>query len=340
VNAAGGATPGMLAQAVGQGFFTGAVMGSVEAAGQLVGEMLTAANGLSFAGRAQMMGAIEQQSSKLAGLRMGGALTEAISPIGCNANNFLEACFTGEMLLDVEGGKKRAYAIRRGDKLWSRSEFEPEGPLALKEVEEVFVQKARIWNLRVGGQLIRTTGEHPFWVENHFGWKPVRELRAGDWLRTRDGALVSVESVEDTREETTVYNWRIADYHTYFVSATEGDASVWAHNICRAGSSLGGPGKVENVIENMSDVASKYQEQITGLRRGKAYVVDGVKFDGFKNGTLLEAKGLGYESLMNNPGVNNGLANRLLSQAQRQLNAAKGVTIEWHAAEANFSSLR
>jgi hypothetical protein len=184
VNAAGGATPAMMAQAVGQGFFTGAVMGSLEAAGQLVSEMLTAANGLSFAGQAQMMGAIEQQTSKLAGLRMGGALTEALSPVGCNVNNILQACFTGEMLLDVEGGKKRADAIRVGDKLWSRNEFDPDGPLALKAVEEVFVRVSPVLHLRVGGQVLRTTGEHPFWTANRGRWLPARELAVGDHLRS------------------------------------------------------------------------------------------------------------------------------------------------------------
>jgi hypothetical protein len=55
-------------------------------------------------------------------------------------------------------------------------------------------------------------------------------LRIGDLLLTRGGQLVAVEGVADSGEVTTVYNWRIADYHTYFVSATDDGASVWAHN--------------------------------------------------------------------------------------------------------------
>jgi hypothetical protein len=89
-----------------------------------------------------------------------------------------------------------------------------------------------VWNLRVGGQLLRTTGEHPFWVENRGHWLMARELTVGDWLRTRDGSLVSVESVEDAGIIETVYNWRVADYHTYYVSGAEGGVSVWAHNVC------------------------------------------------------------------------------------------------------------
>jgi hypothetical protein len=60
--------------------------------------------------------------------------------------------------------------------------------------EERFVRQAGIWNLRVGGQLLRTTGEHPFWVESREGgrWLMAKELKEGDWLRTREGSLVVV----------------------------------------------------------------------------------------------------------------------------------------------------
>jgi hypothetical protein len=60
--------------------------------------------------------------------------------------------------------------------------------------------------------MLRTTAEHPFWVENRGGWLAAWELRIGDLLRTRDGSLVSVEGVADSGEETTVYNWRVQDY--------------------------------------------------------------------------------------------------------------------------------
>jgi hypothetical protein len=54
--------------------------------------------------------------------------------------------------------------------------------------------------------------------------------RVGDLLLTQDGKIVPVEEVESSGKIETVYNFRVADYHTYFVSATEDGASVWAHN--------------------------------------------------------------------------------------------------------------
>jgi intein/homing endonuclease len=88
--------------------------------------------------------------------------------------------------------------------------------------------------LHVGGQVIRTTPEHPFWVQGE-GWLPAGQLRVGDLLVGHDGRWVEVEDVLDTGEYETVYNLRIADYHTYFVGTPEWGFSVWAHNQSCAG---------------------------------------------------------------------------------------------------------
>ena len=45
-----------------------------------------------------------------------------------------------------------------------------------------------------------------------------------------DGQLLSLDSIEMTDKLQTVYNMRIADYHTYFVGCDEWGFSVWAHN--------------------------------------------------------------------------------------------------------------
>ena len=46
-------------------------------------------------------------------------------------------------------------------------------------------------------------------------------------LTTPGGLLVPVEGVANSGAVETVYNWRIADHHTYFVSADEWGVSVW-----------------------------------------------------------------------------------------------------------------
>jgi hypothetical protein len=140
-------------------------------------------------------------------------------------------CFTREMLIDCEGGKRPAYTIKEHDLIWSRNEFDPSGPLELKEVQEVFTRVALINNVHVAGQVIRTTVEHPFFVIGK-GWTPAKALKIGDMLTTPGGLLVPVEGVANSGAVETVYNWRIADHHTYFVSADEYGVSLWAHNAC------------------------------------------------------------------------------------------------------------
>jgi hypothetical protein len=64
------------------------------------------------------------------------------------------------------------------------------------------------------------------------GWRCADELQPGDLLRSHDGKWTPVDAVTDAGEVTTVYNVRIAEYHTYFVGSREWGWSVWAHNDC------------------------------------------------------------------------------------------------------------
>jgi hypothetical protein len=110
-----------------------------------------------------------------------------------------------------------------------RDEFNLEGPVEAKVVEEVFAREGLVWRLRVNGRVIETTAEHPFFVAGR-EWVPCHELQVGDRIATESGAWVAVEAVEDTGEWKTVYNLRVADHHTYFVGCQEWGFSVWAHN--------------------------------------------------------------------------------------------------------------
>jgi hypothetical protein len=85
--------------------------------------------------------------------------------------------------------------------------------------------------VHVNGKVIRTTGEHPFYVWGR-GWIAAKALVKGDLLRRKDGTFAVVEEVFDTGVEETVYNCTVADYHTYFVGGEDWGFSVWAHNTC------------------------------------------------------------------------------------------------------------
>jgi len=54
-------------------------------------------------------------------------------------------------------------------------------------------------------------------------------LLVGDRIALEDG-WAEVEGLVDTGSWETVYNFRIAEFHTYFVGCDEWGFSVWAHN--------------------------------------------------------------------------------------------------------------
>jgi hypothetical protein len=111
----------------------------------------------------------------------------------------------------------------------SRDQHDVEGVVEPKVVEEVFAGLAKVIQVHVGGQVISPTEAHPFWVQGK-GWLPARELIAGDRLLGHDGQSAVVEKVVDPDQWVTVYNLRVADFHTYFVGCDEWGFSVWAHN--------------------------------------------------------------------------------------------------------------
>jgi hypothetical protein len=87
--------------------------------------------------------------------------------------------------------------------------------------------------------------------------------------------------------------------------------------------------------EAMSGCAAAYKQQITGRAAGSVYEVNGVKFNGYANGALQEAKGPGYASFVKNGEFQPYFrgAQGLVDQAMRQLAAAGGTPITWSVAE-------
>jgi hypothetical protein len=143
--------------------------------------------------------------------------------------DFLTNCFAAGTPILWEGGSKAVEEFKPGDRVWARNETDAEAPAELREIEECYVNMAEIWHLHVGGQVIRTTGPHPFWVVGR-GWVPTNELRAGDLLVGRDGRFVPIEDILATGVVETVYNFRVAEHHTYFVGSEAWQLDVWAHN--------------------------------------------------------------------------------------------------------------
>jgi hypothetical protein len=205
--------------------------------------------------------------------------------------NFAVACFTAgtPLVVDFEGGSRPIEEIEVGDYVLARSEFDPDGPLELKRVEEKFIRTALVMELVVQDQLIKTTAEHPFYVPARQAFVPAGELKAGDQLVSHDGRLIQIASVCSTEAVSTVYNLRVADHHTYFVGGSIWGWDVWVHNAkCLLRGGLGSDeirGRSGTVVggENLPVVNGPWLQNGAGLIPGQvAEKLRGRKFASFK----------------------------------------------------------
>jgi hypothetical protein len=137
--------------------------------------------------------------------------------------------------------------VKRHELVVARDESDPGARLALRQVDEVYERMAyglTIVTLRSSTgmvQTLHTTSEHPVYVPGR-GWVVCRELKEGDELTEPFGAITTVISArhETHREGVLVYNFRVADSHTYFVRELGSTAEpVWVHNSdCAGGNTL------------------------------------------------------------------------------------------------------
>ncbi|MFM8933353.1 MAG: polymorphic toxin-type HINT domain-containing protein, partial [Gemmataceae bacterium] len=151
-----------------------------------------------------------------------------------NASQVVRPCFAAGTPIRTTSGSILIENLKVGDTVLSRNEFDPNGQVDEKIVEDVFVRSAPILNVVVQGRVIRTTAEHPFWVDGK-GWTAAGELKAGDNLLTVDKSKLPVENVSETGDTEIVYNFRVADWHTYFVGNENWNFEVWVHNACGPG---------------------------------------------------------------------------------------------------------
>ena len=112
---------------------------------------------------------------------------------------------------------------------------EETGEYAYKEVVRTFVNTTEeithvtISNSEGVQEVIDSTPQHPFYVEGK-GWVEASALHAGMTIWFANGTKGTVEDIsnEGLEEPVTVYNFEVADFHTYFV----GECGVLVHNTC------------------------------------------------------------------------------------------------------------
>ncbi len=213
--------------------------------------------------------------------QFGGDLGRQIGEIGgAIFGGMIEPpCFAAGTPIMTPDGAKPIEQLRAGNLVLSSPEGDADGPVSPQRVQEVFERSSPLYDIQVGGRLIRTTPEHPFYVQNK-GWTAAISLVSGDLLRSHDGQWVAVESACLSDEVAPVYNLRVEECHTYFVGSEQWGFSVWVHNSCN------GPNQreIDQVTKEIDDLQGKIdsierasQEQIDkggigeGYNLGKSY---------------------------------------------------------------------
>ena len=195
-------------------------------------------------------------------MQSGKWLAELEKPILIIQEGLAKACFATGTKLWTPQGYRAIEEIRAGDSVFSRDEWNPATPVEAKVVEEVFQRFARVLDLRVAGQSIRTTGEHPFYAAG-LGWTPANELQSGMELLTASGEWVRVDGLDDTGEWEVVYNLRVADHHTYFVGDQDWGWAAWAHNLCW-GDAITNSGKDQQAVDEHKSMNKNWPGKIHG----------------------------------------------------------------------------
>ena len=166
----------------------------------------------------------------------GGAVATAI---GGQLSGLGLACFTADTRVWTADGLRRISEIVVGAMV---EVYDPETrEVVMAPVCETLVHHDHpLWHLRIYGDVVTTTAEHPFLTPS--GWLRADELRSGIAVVTPSGLEVVEES--QAREDTaTVYNLHV-DHpaHTYLI----GTARWVVHNMKKAYEGYGASGAIVN----------------------------------------------------------------------------------------------
>ena len=234
------------------GAITGAIMGGIGGAGALFGKTLTCGTKLAnfvsttakiSIGMSTVMGGfdtlamglgmidpdnpITALNSKLHQSKLYNAFQVGVTAVATftGAASATMACFIAGTMVLTAAGLVAIENIRAGDVVISTNPDTLD--TAEKTVLETYVRQVdKLVHLTINGEKIVTTIDHPFYVQNR-GFINAGNLLTGDTLISVNGEDLLVPSCYiEEREHTTVYNFQVEDYHTYFV----GECGVWVHN--------------------------------------------------------------------------------------------------------------
>ena len=145
------------------------------------------------------------------------AALKALKGLGKGAvKECVTACFPAGTPVAVADGYRNIEDIRVGDLVWAWEQEHQN--LALKAVVSTSQREAHaLVEVHVGSEVLQATPEHPFLLATH-EWQLAGQLAVGDELLRSDRVSMPVRQlVHQTEQPATVYNFEVADWHTYLV---------------------------------------------------------------------------------------------------------------------------
>lgn len=173
-------------------------------------------------------------------------------------------------------------------------------------------------HISVGNETVTTTPNHPFFTIQKEFVKAV-ELRAGDILCTVNGEYVIVEQVQHEILESPVkvYNFRVAENHTYYVGKTSvgvhnaqcGETEGSGENNTGSGSQEGNTSALDKARNIAKQVKDRNGAPLKGYKGGRIYknipleegaqkLPDGVNYKEYDVNPYVKGKNRGAERIV------------------------------------------
>ncbi|WP_309893694.1 SpvB/TcaC N-terminal domain-containing protein [Archangium sp.] len=140
-----------------------------------------------------------------------------------------KSCFVAGTLVTTRDGPRPIEEVREGEEVLSRDPST--GQIDWRPVVRTYVTPgALVLEVTLVAEdgtreTLGVTREHPFWVEGQ-GWTEAKDLALGSRILSAGDTWLTTEGVTELGARTTVFNFEVADFHTYFV----GTQNAWVHN--------------------------------------------------------------------------------------------------------------
>ena len=192
-------------------------------------------------------------------------------------------CFAvGTPIQMADGAVKPIEQVKVGDLVMSRDPYT--GMTTAKQVTQTSAHTAdaTLTLTFSNGEAIQTTPTHPFYVLGR-GFVQANQLGIGTSIVTRAGPAATLTARTNHTGSVRVYNFEVADFHTYFVGKSDG--GLWVHN---SGGCVPAIARTIGIVERDGDVVrivgngpNGAIEVIASMKReGARIILSGAHIDG------------------------------------------------------------